>query len=100
MVRCRASPHTGKGQVPRLSPELDDELSNRPLELDPGADWEWVDAHLGKCCRVQQPSMYLGAAGYFIIYTSGHEIVADHYTNIISKNGVACDPDTGKLMGP
>ena len=40
----------------------------------------------------------LDSAGYFIIYVDREEreIVAKHYTNTINKNGVACDPDTGK----
>jgi dihydropteroate synthase len=40
----------------------------------------------------------LDPAGYFIIYLdrSDKSIVAEHYTNTINKNGVACDPDTGR----
>eukprot|EP00884_Botryococcus_braunii_P018577 jgi/Botrbrau1/5402/Bobra.182_1s0006.1 len=59
-------------EVPRLRRELDDSLSNRHIDLDP--------------------------AGYFIINVdrTTQEIVAEHYTNTINKNGVACDPETGK----
>jgi hypothetical protein len=50
-------------EVPRLDPELDDELSKRPLELD--------------------------AAGYFIIKLDrdAKEIIAEYFTNIINKHG-------------
>lgn len=67
---CRAG--AAAAEVPRLSPGVDDELSNRWLDLDP--------------------------AGYFLIRIDREQqlIVAEHYTNIINTNGVACDPDTGK----
>jgi len=50
-------------EVPRLDAAVDDELSKRPLDLDP--------------------------AGYFIIKVdrSAKEIVAEYFTNIINKNG-------------
>lgn len=53
---------------------LDSELSNRPLELDP--------------------------AGYFVIFLDKevHEIVVQHYRNIINERGLACDPDTGEVI--
>lgn len=40
----------------------------------------------------------LDPSGYFIIKIDrdAKEIVADHYTNTINKNGLACDPDTGE----
>jgi dihydropteroate synthase len=51
---------------------LDDTLSQRFIELDPG--------------------------GYFIIYVD-HEaslICAKHYSNVINDKGLACDPETGE----
>lgn len=59
------------GSLPQLNAELDDKLSMRPLELD--------------------------ASGYFIILLDkdNREIVAEHYTNTINKNGkwasLCCD---------
>lgn len=51
---------------------LDNKLSNRFIELDPG--------------------------GYFIIYLDREAqlICAKHYTNIIDERGLALDPETGK----
>jgi dihydropteroate synthase len=51
---------------------LDNQLSNRHIDLDPG--------------------------GYFIIYVNREErlIQAKHYTNVINDKGLACDPETGK----
>lgn len=51
---------------------LDQELSNRFIELDP--------------------------AGYFIIYVDRNArlIYAQHYTNVIDDRGLACDPETGE----
>jgi dihydropteroate synthase len=51
---------------------LDDKLSNRHIDLDPG--------------------------GYFIVYLNRDEglICARHYTNVIDHRGLACDPETGK----
>ena len=52
--------------------ELDNALSNRHIDLDPG--------------------------GYFIIYvdTDAKLIHAKHFSNFIDDRGVACDPETGK----
>ncbi|CAI5472755.1 unnamed protein product [Closterium sp. Yama58-4] len=52
--------------------ELDDQLSRRPLDLDP--------------------------AGYFIIYVDRDQqcLVAQHFGNLIDIKGRACDPVTGK----
>jgi hypothetical protein len=50
----------------------DDKLSNRSIELDPG--------------------------GYFLIYLAGGQICADHYSNTINDQGVACDPETGEPL--
>lgn len=52
--------------------ELDQELSKRHIDLDPG--------------------------GYFIIYLDLQEnlIRAKHFSNFIDDRGLACDPDTGK----
>lgn len=51
---------------------LDQEFSNRHIDLDPG--------------------------GYFIIYLDRSEqlICAKHFTNFIDDRGLACDPETGK----
>lgn len=56
-------PHPRPAQVPRLDSQLDDALSNRPLELDP--------------------------AGYFIIFVDrgARQIVAQHFSNLINKDG-------------
>jgi dihydropteroate synthase len=52
--------------------EIDDELSKRPIQLDPG--------------------------GYFIIYLERESgsICAKHFTNVIDDRGLAIDPATGK----
>eukprot|EP00271_Cylindrocystis_brebissonii_P020993 TRINITY_DN72_c0_g1_i1.p1 TRINITY_DN72_c0_g1~~TRINITY_DN72_c0_g1_i1.p1 ORF type:complete len:303 (+),score=19.40 TRINITY_DN72_c0_g1_i1:30-911(+) len=54
--------------------ELDDQLSNRPLDLDP--------------------------CGYFLIRVDPQrgEIVAEHYGNLINAEGMACDPETGEVI--
>lgn len=51
---------------------IDQKLSKRPIELDPG--------------------------GYFIIYLDSDAglIHAKHFTNFINDRGLACDPETGK----
>lgn len=53
---------------------LDDKLSNRFIELDPG--------------------------GYFIVYVDrdAQLICAKHYTNFINDKGLACDPETGEPL--
>ncbi|MGK7953140.1 MAG: DUF4346 domain-containing protein [Xenococcaceae cyanobacterium] len=53
---------------------IDDELSKRPIDLDPN--------------------------GYFIIYLDREAklIYAKHYTNIINDKGLAVDPDTGEVI--
>lgn len=53
---------------------LDDKLSNRFIDLDPG--------------------------GYFIVYVDrdAQLICAKHYTNFINDQGLACDPATGKPL--
>ncbi|BAZ45243.1 hypothetical protein NIES4102_22620 [Chondrocystis sp. NIES-4102] len=53
---------------------IDDELSKRPIALDPG--------------------------GYYIIYLDRQAglICAKHYTNIINEQGLAVDPDTGEVI--
>ena len=53
---------------------IDDELSKRDLELDPG--------------------------GYFIIYLDREAglICAKHFTNVIDERGLAVDPETGKVI--
>lgn len=52
--------------------EIDQELSKRPIALDPG--------------------------GYFIIYLDRDQelIYAKHFTNMIDERGLAVDPATGK----
>jgi dihydropteroate synthase len=54
--------------------QLDDELSNRFIELDPD--------------------------GYFIIYLDREQglICAKHYTNTINDKGLATDPETGEVL--
>lgn len=53
---------------------LDERLSNRFIELD--------------------------EAGYFLIYLDRDtvEICADHYSNTINDQGIACDPETGEPL--
>lgn len=53
---------------------IDEMLSKRDLNLDPG--------------------------GYFIIYLDreGGVICAKHFTNVINEQGLAVDPDTGKVI--
>jgi dihydropteroate synthase len=53
---------------------IDEKLSQRHLELDPG--------------------------GYFIIYLDRESklICAKHFTNVIDERGLAVDPETGKVI--
>lgn len=53
---------------------IDEELSKRHIDLDPG--------------------------GYFIIYLDREAglICAKHYTNVINEQGLAVDPETGKVI--
>ncbi len=53
---------------------IDDELSKRPIALDPG--------------------------GYYIIYLDrdAELICAKHYTNVINEQGLAADPKTGEVI--
>lgn len=53
---------------------IDNQLSKREIALDPG--------------------------GYFIIYVDREAglICAKHYTNIINEQGLAVDPETGKVI--
>ncbi len=53
---------------------IDDKLSQRHLDLDPG--------------------------GYFIIYLDREArlICAKHFTNVIDERGLAIDPETGKVI--
>ncbi len=53
---------------------LDDKLSQRFIELDPG--------------------------GYFLIYLDVEQglICAKHFTNTINDKGLACDPETGEPL--
>lgn len=70
-ARLRCCAVSTPSDVPRLNSSVDDQLSQRPLDLDP--------------------------EGYFIIKLdrAAVELVVEHYTNTISKSGLACDPDTG-----
>ncbi|KAB1987410.1 DUF4346 domain-containing protein, partial [Haemophilus parainfluenzae] len=38
--------------------------------------------------------------GYFLIYLLPEQglICADHYSNVINEQGLACDPETGKPL--
>jgi dihydropteroate synthase len=62
----------------KVNPEhlqaIDDELSKRPIALDPG--------------------------GYYVIYLDQEAglICAKHYTNIINEQGLAVDPATGEVI--
>ena len=62
----------------KVNPEhlktIDDELSKRPIALDPG--------------------------GYYIIYLDREAglICAKHYTNVIDDRGLAVDPETGEVI--
>ncbi len=53
---------------------LDDKLSQRYIELDPG--------------------------GYWIVYVdkSAQGLVVKHYSNTIDEKGLACDPETGEVI--
>lgn len=53
---------------------IDNELSKRPLALDPG--------------------------GYFIIYVDreAETLCAKHFTNVIDERGLAVDPETGETI--
>lgn len=53
---------------------IDDELSKRPLDLDP--------------------------AGYFVIYLDREQslICAKHFSNTINEQGLATDPETGEVI--
>jgi dihydropteroate synthase len=53
---------------------IDDELSHRHIDLDP--------------------------AGYFIIYldVEARLICAKHFSNVINEEGLAVDPETGKVI--
>ena len=53
---------------------IDDQLSKRPIALDPG--------------------------GYYVIYLDRDAglICAKHYKNIINQQGLAADPETGKVI--
>jgi hypothetical protein len=67
--RVQSSSSRGANQA------IDDELSKRPLALD--------------------------ALGYFIISIDPEagEIRADHYRNTINDKGLACDEETGEVIG-
>jgi len=62
----------------KINPEhlkvIDDELSKRPIALDPG--------------------------GYYVIYLDrdAELICAKHYTNVINEQGLAADPETGEVI--
>ena len=87
---------------------LDDEVSedNRRVVLVPCVPHACIRAYKHSSIKFRavvfaqysKRHIDLDSAGYFIIYVDREEqeIVAKHYTNIINKNGVACDPDTGK----
>lgn len=59
---------------PATLKSLDDKLSKRFIDLDPG--------------------------GYFLIYLDREQglICAKHFTNVINEKGLACDPETGKPL--
>ncbi len=59
---------------PETLKKIDDELSKRHIDLDPG--------------------------GYFIIYLDREKelICGEYYTNIINEKGLAADPETGEVI--
>ncbi|WP_013323229.1 DUF4346 domain-containing protein [Gloeothece verrucosa] len=61
-------------QLAEIITTIDNQLSNRHIDLDPG--------------------------GYFIIYLDRESglICAKHFTNIINEQGLAVDPETGKVI--
>jgi dihydropteroate synthase len=61
-------------QITEIITNLDNELSKRQIDLDPG--------------------------GYFVIYLDrdAHLICAKHFTNIINEKGLAVDPETGEVI--
>lgn len=69
---CKPHAFTVVHSLHRADAVLDDKLSQRWIDLDP--------------------------QGYFIIKVdkSTNEVIAEHYTNLINKDGLACDPSTGK----
>ena len=64
-----------RASLDQLDGALDDHLSKRPLALDP--------------------------QGYFIISIDRQEqcIIAEHYGNTINEKGLACDEETGEVIG-
>lgn len=60
--------------APLTRPQLDDQLSQRFIALDP--------------------------AGYFLIRIDreAHELMAEHYGNDIDERGLATDPETGEVL--
>jgi len=65
-------PQIAMNQAVTDAAAIDQKLSQRYIELDPG--------------------------GYFIIYCDRQEklLYAKHFTNVINDRGLACDPETGK----
>lgn len=64
-----------RSSVEQLDGPLDEDLSRRPLSLDP--------------------------QGYFIISIdrTKRRILAEHYGNTINEQGLACDEETGEVIG-
>lgn len=65
---------TSQKLSPQALTDLDNRLSQRFIELDPG--------------------------GYFLIYLDPDNglICAKHFTNVINDKGLACDPETGEPL--
>ncbi|MDB9529413.1 DUF4346 domain-containing protein [Oscillatoria sp. CS-180] len=65
---------TSQQHHPQALIDLDNKLSQRFIELDPG--------------------------GYFLIYLERDSglICAKHFTNVINDKGLACDPETGEPL--
>jgi Domain of unknown function (DUF4346) len=65
---------TDSHDLQSITAEIDRQLSNRHIDLDPG--------------------------GYFIIYidTTAQTICAKHFGNVIDDRGLAVDPKTGKVI--
>jgi hypothetical protein len=75
MVSLRTTCTRARSALDESNRSIDDELSKRPLALDP--------------------------KGYFIITIDpeNQTIQADHYKNTINEKGLACDEETGEVIG-
>jgi dihydropteroate synthase len=74
MTQISSPPLTPDDPATRRRRQLDDELSQRFIELDP--------------------------AGYFLITVDldAGELIVEHYSNAIDERGLATDPETGEVL--